>query len=117
MSERRIEWRLLIGNRFTGLLVCPDPQWPNMWRIHYGGRISDVVNLTRAKDAAISWVRAEGQGGAKGVRWERRETPAEGSSVAPNERAATSPPDGAPPPVPAEALFREADNLERGRRR
>jgi|SRR5215831_15126473 len=71
------EWRLSIGNRFTGLVVCPDPQWPNMWRIHFGGRISDVVNLTRAKDAAINWGRAEGQGGAKGVRWERRETPVE----------------------------------------
>ena len=70
-----IEWRLSIGNRFTGLVVRPDPQWPNMWRIHYNGRISDMVNLVRAKDAAISWVRAEGQGGGKGIRWERRETP------------------------------------------
>ena len=90
-----IEWRLSIGNRFTGLVVCPDPKWPSMWRIHYGGRISDMVNLTRAKDAAIGWVRAEGQGGAKGGRWERRETPVEGSPVAPNEPTATSPPDGA----------------------
>ena len=90
-----IEWRLSVGTRFTGLVVRPDPQWPSMWRIHSGGRISDMVNLVRAKDAAISWVRAERQGGAKGVRWERRETPAEGSSVAPNEPPATSAPDGA----------------------
>ena len=90
-----IEWRLSIGNRFTGLVVCPDPKWPSMWRIHYGGRISDMVNLVRAKDAAIGWVRAEGQGGAKGARWERRETPVERSPVAPNEPTATSPPDGA----------------------
>src|SRR5262249_42977166 len=50
------EWRLSIGNRFTGLVVCPDPKWPSMWRIHYGGRISEMVNLPRAKDAAINWV-------------------------------------------------------------
>src|SRR5262249_61186938 len=92
-----IEWRLSIGNRFTGLVVCPDPKWPSMWRIHYGGRISDMVNLVRAKDAAIGWVRAEGQGGAKGVRWEGRETPVERSPVAPNGRAATSPPAGSRP--------------------
>ena len=90
-----IEWRLSIGNRFTGLVVCPDPQWPNMRRVHYNGRISGMVNLVRAKDAAIGWVRAEGQGGAKGVRWERRETPVEGSPVAPNEPTATSAPDRA----------------------
>jgi hypothetical protein len=108
-----VEWRLSIGNRFTGLVVCPDPRWPNMWPIHFGGRISDMVNLARAKDAAISWVRAEGQGGAKGVRWERRETPAEGSSVAPNEPAATSAPDGA---AQARKASREADALERGGR-
>ena len=82
-----VEWRLSIGNRFTGLVVCPDPQWRKMWRIHYGGRISDMLNLTRAKDAAISWARSEGQGGGIGIRWERRET---STSVAPNEPAATS---------------------------
>ena len=79
-----VEWRLSIGNRFTGLVVCPDPQWRKMWRIHYGGRISELVNLARAKDAAISWVRAEGQGGAKGIRWERRETPLEAAPVRSN---------------------------------
>jgi hypothetical protein len=89
MSER-----LMIGNRFTGLLVCPDSQWPNMWRIHFGGRISDMVNLARAKDAAISWVRAEGQGGAKGVRWERRETPS-GASPCVKSGGGSTPPEDA----------------------
>ena len=80
------EWRLSIGNRFTGLVVCPDPKWPSMWRIHYGGRISDMVNLARAKDAAVSWV-----GGGKGIRWERRGTLAEGSSKPTATSAAPSP--------------------------
>jgi hypothetical protein len=77
-----VEWRLSIGNRFTGLLVCPDPQWPGMWRIHYGGRISDMVNLVRAKDAAIAWVRPRGTGGGgAGGRWDRRETALEAAPV------------------------------------
>ena len=33
--------------------VVPDSQWPGMWRIAWpDGRLSDMVNLSRAKDAA-----------------------------------------------------------------
>ena len=35
--------------------VAPDAKWPGMWRIHANGRISDMVNLSRAKDSAMSW--------------------------------------------------------------
>ena len=76
-----IEWRLSIGNRFTGLVVCPDPKWPSMWRIHYGGRISDMINLARAKDAAIAWACPRGLGGSEVIRWDRRETPVEAAPV------------------------------------
>ena len=34
-------------------VVLPDPDWFGMWRIAWpDGRLSDIVNLTRAKDAA-----------------------------------------------------------------
>jgi len=61
--------RLNIGNRATGIAVHPDPQWPGMWRVHHRGPghhddhrgahghhdyASDILSLTRAKDAAIS---------------------------------------------------------------
>jgi hypothetical protein len=37
------------------LQVVPDATYPGMWRIrHSDGRLSDFVNLSRAKDAAIS---------------------------------------------------------------
>ena len=37
--------------------VVPDDKWPGMWRIVWpDGKISDMVNLDRAKDAAdVKW--------------------------------------------------------------
>jgi hypothetical protein len=35
-----------------------------------------MVNLTRAKDAAIVWVRPKGLGGTEVAHWHRRQTPA-----------------------------------------
>lgn len=68
------EWRLKIGNRLTGIVVRLDDQYPNMWRIHASdGRISDMVNLSRAKDAAITWARPHGLGGTEVIRWDHRE--------------------------------------------
>src|SRR5262245_27168361 len=69
--------RLGVGGRFTGITVEPDGQWPGMWRVHKGDHISDMVNLTRAKDAAIAWARPRGLGGNEDVRWDRRETASE----------------------------------------
>jgi hypothetical protein len=54
-----------------------------MWRVRMGERLSDMVNLTRAKDAAITWARPRGLGGHEVAAWRRRESPAGGPPVAP----------------------------------
>ena len=37
--------------------VVPDGTWPGMWRVKYrDGSVSDMVNLSRAKDAAMTVV-------------------------------------------------------------
>ena len=52
------ELRLYAGNKFTGIVVRPDEKYPSMWRVHMDGRLpSDMVNLTRAKDAAHFWAK------------------------------------------------------------
>lgn len=41
------------------LAIKPDARWPDMWRVKLpNGLLSDMVNLTRAKDAAVSLGRA-----------------------------------------------------------
>jgi hypothetical protein len=36
--------------------VKPDERYSSMWRIHWpDGEVSDMVNLTRACDAAVAW--------------------------------------------------------------
>jgi hypothetical protein len=37
-------------------VIEPDANWPGMWRVRSGGMLSDMANLSRAKDAAISIV-------------------------------------------------------------
>jgi len=60
-----MESRLYIGRKFTGIRIVSDEKWPSMWRIHWAdGEVSDMVNLTRAKDAAMRWAGREG--GAQG---------------------------------------------------
>ena len=39
--------------------VEEDKNWPGMWRVRFGGKLSDMANLSRAKDAAISLVLSE----------------------------------------------------------
>jgi hypothetical protein len=35
--------------------IAPDANWPGMWRVRWpDGSLSDMVNLSRAKDAAIA---------------------------------------------------------------
>ena len=68
--------KLYIGNSFTGVTVEPDAGYPSMWRIHMGQLKSGMVNLTRAKDAAIVWACPKGLGGNEVAHWHRRETPA-----------------------------------------
>jgi hypothetical protein len=41
-------------------VVVPDARWPDMYRVRIPGRdISDMANLSQAKDAAISLALAE----------------------------------------------------------
>jgi hypothetical protein len=45
-----------------GLAIVPDEKYPGMWRVKLlNGLLSDIVNLTRAKDAAVSLGRAAGR--------------------------------------------------------
>jgi hypothetical protein len=67
------EYQLRIGTKATGLVLRPDDRHPNMWRIHYRGEVSDMVNLARAKEAAVSWVRPRGLGGGERKKWDHRE--------------------------------------------
>jgi hypothetical protein len=65
---------LHIGRRLTDVSLHPDG---GLWRIHQAGRVSDIVNLPRAKEAGISWARPRGLGATEVARWHHRETPAE----------------------------------------
>jgi hypothetical protein len=76
------EWRLYVGNRFTGIVVRPDEKYPSMFRI-YRPTPSDMVNLTRAKDAALVSARIGGRGV---FYWKYRET-GSGEDREPDNRA------------------------------
>jgi hypothetical protein len=60
--------KLYLGTKFSGSLE-QDTKYPTMWRIRQGEKLSDMVNLVRAKDAAISWARPRGLGGSEVVHW------------------------------------------------
>jgi hypothetical protein len=48
-----------IKARRVTVSIRPDAKWPNMWRLHLSnGQVSDMVNLTRARDAARSFARS-----------------------------------------------------------
>ena len=52
-------WKLYFSKRHL-LDVVPDGKYPGMWRIRtLDGTLSDMVNLSRAKDAARSIARAK----------------------------------------------------------
>jgi hypothetical protein len=71
MNERlTIEWRLYLGGKSTGIVVRPDEKYPSLFRVHWPDRPpSDMVNLTRAKDAAMRWAGRGGGGDAKRLHW------------------------------------------------
>jgi hypothetical protein len=56
ISAQAVAYSLHYGNGSRSLArIIPDDRWPGMWRIHWpDDRISDMANLTRAKDAAIA---------------------------------------------------------------
>jgi hypothetical protein len=76
---------LHIGRRKTSVSVRPDLAWPGMWRVHHGDRVSDMVSLTRAKDAALS--RAHRGPGEVAI-WRYRQAPPEARSSAFEREAA-----------------------------
>jgi hypothetical protein len=46
--------RLFVRGRLVAKIV-PDRQWPGMWRVQLpNGYLSDMVNRSRAKDAALT---------------------------------------------------------------
>ena len=63
VSPERLNWkgnRLMIDRKWSGASIVPDQKWPNMWRIEYPtGKLSDMVNKARAKDAATRILMAE----------------------------------------------------------
>jgi hypothetical protein len=64
----RGDWVLVYGRRKVGRVV-PDSKYAGMWRCALaGGRLSDMVNLTRAKaatlDAGMRELEREVRGGA-----------------------------------------------------
>jgi hypothetical protein len=65
--------RLYVGKRLTGIAVIPDERWPGMWRAWTpDGRVSDIINMARAKDAGMAALaRANGRGLRPGevARW------------------------------------------------
>jgi hypothetical protein len=57
MSGHALRWhglQLRHGERVVAMLV-PEKDYPKLYRIHLpDGRLTDMVNLTRAKDAAAA---------------------------------------------------------------
>jgi hypothetical protein len=53
--------------------VEEDANWPGMWRVRFGGKLNDIANLSRAKDAAISLVLSKLNGGSHANQSPRRD--------------------------------------------
>jgi hypothetical protein len=55
MSNRQLQHRLHYASAKHPLAeVVPDANWSGMWRVRWpDGQLSDMANLTRAKDAAF----------------------------------------------------------------
>jgi hypothetical protein len=55
-NQDDVKWDGLKLRSRTGRLLAmvePDPEWPLMYRVRLpGGHLTDMLNLTRAKDAA-----------------------------------------------------------------
>jgi hypothetical protein len=65
---------LHLGRSKALLCVVPDATYSGLWRIVHRGRLSDMVNLSRAKDAAITRALSD-------LNNRYQETPPEGSPV------------------------------------
>ena len=55
-GRQDIRWdrhRLRLSTGRLLAIVEADPQWAGMYRVRFGDHLTDMVNLTRAKDAAV----------------------------------------------------------------
>jgi hypothetical protein len=62
IGRDRLTWRgyALYPGETPLICVVPDGDYPNMWRVkHPDGRLSDMANLSRAKDAAMALAQGE----------------------------------------------------------
>lgn len=82
---------MMIGTKKTGYRIVSDAVFPKMWRVAdrsgqlpegSAPRLSDMVNLPRAKAAALSFARPEGLGSAEKVRWVLRPVKPSGMAAA-----------------------------------
>lgn len=72
-----VEWRLYLGTKSTGIVVRPDEKYPSMFRIHWPDQpLSDMVNLARAKDAALRWIARQGGEQGRSLKWKATESSA-----------------------------------------
>ena len=54
IRDARWKGRQLLLGRKPLATVVPDKDWPGLWRVHLrDGHVTDMVNLTRAKEAAV----------------------------------------------------------------
>jgi hypothetical protein len=57
-NNHELTWRgndLCVANSQTPLIcIVQDATWPLMWRVRHGNQLSDLTNVTRARDAARS---------------------------------------------------------------
>jgi hypothetical protein len=82
-----VTYRLHIGGNDTGISIHTDYHWPALFRIRWpDGRVSQPGNLTRAKEAAIRYARADlAFGWASTHRWDRSVARSEGGTAAKRE--------------------------------
>jgi hypothetical protein len=57
-NNHELTWRgndLCVANSQTPVVsIVPDATWPFMWRVRHGNQLTDLTNVTRARDAARS---------------------------------------------------------------
>jgi hypothetical protein len=63
-AKRELIWdglKLRQGSKRGRILAAvePDANRTGMWRVHSGSKVSDMANLSRAKDAAVSLALSE----------------------------------------------------------
>jgi hypothetical protein len=67
--------RLYIGRRDSGIRLRADTRYAGMWRVYWpGGEVSPMGNLTRCKDAAVSYARAQMSDWHGVATWDRQKS-------------------------------------------